>query len=646
MCRILFGFYRRRSFRMKHNFLHRSAAAAVVAAMAHQQPPAPVQPPVVAVQPPIHIKLPKFEMQKFFGDILTWKGFWDEFSSAVHNAPTVSAINKFHYLRAQLGGDALKTVSGLQFTAENYQVAVDLLNDRFGRNQVIIEAHYTAVEDLTLTSSHHVKLRLFFDTIEQHLRSLISLGEDVNHKSMVTTIKRKLPHDVLIQIERLKPHDQHWTMDRLRRYLKQELELRETVCPTEKNDDRTSSVHDLASRFHSDISLAEKSIRSTAEALLSHDEDIKPRFPCKFCNKNGHFSEDCNIFVDLEVRQQKLKELHACPICFKSDHAVSDCNSKFPCFHCAAIGKHNRALCPRKYKKKSESRPPDKSKSSPIESGILSLHNEKESSLLAHDESVVMQTALVTIANPSTLDTLRTRLLFDCGSNRTYIAMRLAKWLKLKFGKKVHIQVVTFGTDKTQTIVAHETTLAIQLKDGSSMEINAHIVPIISGTTHRIPYGTQIPSHLMEEGSMADTFPTTIETSPVELLIGQDYYFDLTNPERIQIRPGLHLLGSKLGWILAGRITGCSLPKKDQNLFVQSYATLTSDNAFSTHYNSSIPIGPNMLEFQKLGSEAQKSRVITQKEDHSQANSKPEILLQDDDPELGISLFFPFIFLR
>ena len=43
------------------------------------------------------------------------------------------------------------------------------------------------------------------------------------------------------------------------------------------------------------------------------------------------------------------------------------------------------------------------------------------------------------------------------------------------------------------------------------------------------------------------------EVSTIELLIGSDYYLELTSTEKIELKPGLYLLGSKLEWILSGR---------------------------------------------------------------------------------------------
>ena len=90
---------------------------------------------------------------------MQWKGFWDEFESAVHNVQSITPIEKHRFLRMKCEGDAHKTINGLQLTAENYQVAVDLLTERFGKNQSIIDAHYTALDDIVPVGSSTAAIR-------------------------------------------------------------------------------------------------------------------------------------------------------------------------------------------------------------------------------------------------------------------------------------------------------------------------------------------------------------------------------------------------------------------------------------------------------------------------------------------------------
>ena len=88
------------------------------------------------------IKLPKLELQKFNGNILNWQEFWDSFEASIHKNPNLQPVDKFNYLRAELEGDASVVISGLELTNTNYEVAVNLLQERFGTDELMMDAHY------------------------------------------------------------------------------------------------------------------------------------------------------------------------------------------------------------------------------------------------------------------------------------------------------------------------------------------------------------------------------------------------------------------------------------------------------------------------------------------------------------------------
>ena len=50
--------------------------------------------------------------------------------------------------------------------------------------------------------------------------------------------------------------------------------------------------------------------------------------------------------------------------------------------------------------------------------------------------------------------------------------------------------------------------------------------------------------HLVKSMDLADTIPFETESSTVELLDGNDYYFDIVLPQKNEGRPGLYLLSS------------------------------------------------------------------------------------------------------
>ena len=75
-----------------------------------------------------------------------------------------------------------------------------------------------------------------------------------------------------------------------------------------------------------------------------------------------------------------------------------------------------------------------------------------ENALISSEEMVLMQTAKGNFLNPTNGMQENVRMLFDSGSQRTYITEKLARKLNLKLGKKSKISLVTFGSEKPQPL--------------------------------------------------------------------------------------------------------------------------------------------------------------------------------------------------
>ena len=103
------------------------------------------------------------------------------FDAAIHKAD-YAAVDKLNYLRSKLTGEALEAVAGYQLTNENYPIVIDVLKQRFGNKQMIIDTHYRSLSHLPPATNQVGKLRQCYDTIECYLRSLEAIGKDVNHR--------------------------------------------------------------------------------------------------------------------------------------------------------------------------------------------------------------------------------------------------------------------------------------------------------------------------------------------------------------------------------------------------------------------------------------------------------------------------------
>ena len=118
--------------------------------MSKFDPPSALSPPAQAhsdmasgipQQSKAKARLPKLEVRKFHGKIQEWQEFWDAFESAIDKNESLTAVDKFSYLRSLVTEPARATIAGFSLTAANYAAAVDVLKKKYGKETAIQRAH-------------------------------------------------------------------------------------------------------------------------------------------------------------------------------------------------------------------------------------------------------------------------------------------------------------------------------------------------------------------------------------------------------------------------------------------------------------------------------------------------------------------------
>ena len=155
-------------------------------------------------------------MTIFSGDKLRWTEFWDSFECAIHTNKKLSDIEKFNYLKSKVNGEAKSAILGLALSKENYKIAVEILKDRFGNTQEVIDLHYHEMINLQQAVNKTCSLRGLLDNIERHILSLEVLKQNINQDVFVSMIRSKLPEVVLLQLEMLNGAKNKWTVENLR----------------------------------------------------------------------------------------------------------------------------------------------------------------------------------------------------------------------------------------------------------------------------------------------------------------------------------------------------------------------------------------------------------------------------------------------
>ena len=162
--------------------------------------PEPQQPTVIKP------KLLKLTLERFKGDVTTFQSFWEQFNSTIHENPSIPRTDKFKHLKALLEGPAARVIQGLTLTAANYdQARKDLLEDRYGKTQVIISAHMDNLLKLNpCTNDKPQRLRYLYDQMQVQIRGLESLGVTTESygQLLIPIIMSKLPNEIRLQISR------------------------------------------------------------------------------------------------------------------------------------------------------------------------------------------------------------------------------------------------------------------------------------------------------------------------------------------------------------------------------------------------------------------------------------------------------------
>ena len=158
-----------------------------------------------------------------------------------------------------------------------------------------------------------------------------------------------------------------------------------------------------------------------------------------------------------------------------------------------------------------------------------------------------MQTATAEATNEDKSKSTTVRILFDSGSQRSYITDSVRRKLGLKSANIETLHLNTFGDGTYRKQRCEVVTLPIRTSDSEYVAITALNFPIIcSPLTERV--NIQDHPHL-QELELADSAESP---DSIDILIGSDHYWDFVTGETIRGDFGPIAVRSKLGWLLSG----------------------------------------------------------------------------------------------
>ncbi|XP_062615533.1 uncharacterized protein LOC134277232 [Saccostrea cucullata] len=486
-------------------------------------------------------RLPKLNLPHFDGDILEWNTFWDSYESTIHRNQTLTPIQKFSYLKAQLRDAAAQTIAGFTLTNANYETAIYLLKERFGQPQKIINAHMRALMELHAPRNDAISLRNYGDCLESHVRSLECLGQkqEMYGALLIPVIINKLPAEIRKNIAREYDGD-NISLHNLRKAISKEVKILESG-QIENSDGFHSTAMFLTGASKKQRYVHNGHNQKTRESTpYVETTEIKNR-PCIYCCTENHFPGDCKKVTEVSTRFDILKRKKLCFNCL-GNHRAADCKSRNRCKKCQK--KHHTSICDMKLTRDKE----EPTRSTSV--NIVETSKKAETTVLNVEHrptNVLLKTAIAPVSHEN--QTTDANILFDEGSRRSFITEKLANELEITRRKSEAIKLSTFGGNGSVQYL-DSATINLITDSGELIAINVLIVPSIaspltsyhSSEVKRLPY--------LQGLKLAD--PVSIDSEfVISFLIGADFYWRIVENQVIR-GSGPTAVKSKIGFLLSG----------------------------------------------------------------------------------------------
>lgn len=498
------------------------------------------------------VKLPTIRLPTFNGDYGNWLEFRDLFNALVDENASLSPIQKFYHLKTCLSDEPKKIIAKLDTTASNYNIAWESLKERYENKGLMIHNHIKGIFEMpSLNRESHVELRDLYNSINEHLMSLKSLGENVDtwDRLIIFILTQKFDNATRRGWESYKFLDSDKclpTMEHMHDFLRERCQMLEKLA-----NDKPDKKGIVMNKFK----------RSSSSSSFVTTSETK----CYFCKK-GHTIYKCADFLKLSINKRiaEVRKRGLCNNCFNPSHSTNECKFR-KCFKC--FKSHNTLLHidnrpghpnsePGEDNKRERSQELGTNEANIVERVSQNPENVSSSSYAVEADShtrpvagqILLSTAIINIKIRD--EYYKARILLDNASQCNFISKQFCNKIK---AEKILIDHIINGVGVNVFNISHKVRL--QLKSLCTNFEYCDDFLVIDQITKKLPKYTfskhrmEIPSHF----TLAD--PNFNVSGDIDLLLNADFFWKIIIPGHLKI--GVHLptlQNTQLGWIVSGRI--------------------------------------------------------------------------------------------
>ncbi|XP_047020940.1 uncharacterized protein LOC124633110 [Helicoverpa zea] len=360
-------------------------------------------------------KLPKIQIPIFSGKYTEWTSFRELFISLIHNNSMLDDVQRLHYLKTQLSGEAEQLIRHVPVTQANYKICWDMIESRYNNKKYISNCILQRLfnqKAVNVDSSSALKGLL--DVTNDCLHQLSNLGINVKTWDVIVIYIISLKLDVESRKQWELQVNQSSSVDfpswlQFQEFLETRFRALEFIQPTGK-----------PKVLYSYTTSHPKEVNDVTKMSCPHCAETHRLFNCKkFCKE------------EVEQRRNIAQSLGLCFNCLGKNHTTKVCKSLTTCRFCQR--KHHTLLHLRNYSIPSTDA--GSSEPTPQQTTNLATHLLKGIA----PGRVLLATALIR-AESKDGSTQVLRALLDQGSQASFITEAAAQLLRLKrIGSKTKI---------------------------------------------------------------------------------------------------------------------------------------------------------------------------------------------------------------
>lgn len=471
------------------------------------------------------VKLPKIVIPVFNGQYEEWPSFKDLFESLIHNNPNLDSVQKLHYLKTHLAGEAEQLLRHVSITAANYDKAWALLHRRFSNKKYLSNCLLQRlIYQPTISRESAKDIKNLLDTTLDCLNGLEGQGINIDtwDSIIIFIISSKLDYE----------SRKLWEAE---------------VGNTSNYPTLTQFVKFLELRFRSLEFLITKPLKTNPipKTVNSfHTSTVS----CLFCAKS-HRLYNCKLFSSesTDSRRSFAKVNSLCFNCLVPGHSAFLCKRFSRCRICKK--KHHSLL----HSRSSFSQPkPNNIENTSTKSHTLATENKssvQNNSNSTANTQVILPTAVVKVKR-QTGKYLNLRSLLDQGSQASFITESAVQSLGLR-KRRTYTSISGVG-DKRDNVSNSMVTFRIHsiYDPNFSTTVRAHVLNKLTSVTPSQTLNTP-PLPYIENLELADPF--FYMPNKVDLLLGADVYSQVLAEGLHKGPPGTPIAQNTMfGWVLSG----------------------------------------------------------------------------------------------